>query len=155
MAIPFSHNLGGLESIFKSTRALLPSFFSDNSIEPAHCSNFHSTLPDITVRTFTFQDLEGKIIKGSPDTGVLKEALARFKDARQALKGHAVDILEFPLSTNPHTATSRDIFIRYRRAEHTYEIKVFEFGHYNVRKLVGHFMLKENKPKSTYTMTIS
>ncbi len=109
----------------------------------------------MSVSTFTFQDLEGKIIKGTPDETLLKEALSRFRDARQTLKGHAVDILEFPLSTNLHTATSRDIFIRYHRSDHTYEIKVFEFGHYNVRKIVGHFMLKEDKPKSTYAMTIS
>ena len=105
---------------------------------------------------FSFQDLEGEIIKGTPDFKLLEEALKRFKDAKAAMMGHNLDILEFPFGASPNTRPTKDnIFIRYHKAEAKYEIKVFHFGHYNARSLVGHFFLREPKPETSYEMTVS
>lgn len=104
---------------------------------------------------FSFQDLEGEIIKGTPDFNLLEQALKRFQDARVTMGKH-IDILEFPFGTSPNNRPSKDnIFIRYFKDESKYEIKVFQFGHYNARTLVGHFLLKEPKPEASYEMTVS
>lgn len=104
---------------------------------------------------FSFQDLEGEIVKGTPDFNLLEHALKRFRDARQTMGKH-IDILEFPFGTSPNNRPSKDnIFIRYYKDEGKYEIKVFNFGHYNARSLVGHFFLKEPKPETSYEMTVS
>ena len=105
---------------------------------------------------FSFQDLEGEVIKGSPDFKLLEEALRRFNDARRAMQGRKIDILEFPFSTSRHSrATHDNVFIRYYQDENKYEIKVFHIGLYNARTVQGHFILKEPNPETTYEMTIS
>ncbi|MBX2819981.1 MAG: hypothetical protein KTR29_09885 [Rhodothermaceae bacterium] len=105
---------------------------------------------------FSFQELEGEIIKGTPDFKLLEAALNRFKDAKSVMKGHNVDILEFPYATSTTARPSKDnIFIRYYEEEGKYEIKVFHFGHYNARTVIGHFFLKEPKPETSYEMTVS
>ena len=108
------------------------------------------------MNAFSFQDLEGEVIKGTPDFKLLKEALQRFNDARLAMQGRKIDILEFPFSTNRHARPAHDnVFIRYHQDEGKYEIKVFHIGLYNARTVQGHFMLKESKPETSYEMTIS
>lgn len=108
------------------------------------------------VSAFQFQNLEGEIIKGTPDFQLFEEALKRFKDATMAMQGRKIDILEFPFSTSDNVRPANDnIFIRYHRDEGKYEIKIFHFGHYNARKILGHFFLKEPDPETRYEMTIS
>ena len=94
-------------------------------------------------------------MKGTPDFQLLEEALRRFKDARTAIGGRKLDILEFPFSTPKNIRPSNDnIFIRYYQEEGKYEIKIFQFGHYNARTLLGHFYLKEPDFKTRYEMTV-
>ena len=105
---------------------------------------------------FSFNNLEGETIKGNPDPELLKEALQRFNDARSAMTGHNVDILEFPFGPNNQSRNAQDtVFIRFYKEELKYEIKVFQLGLYNARKLVGHFFLKEDNPERRYEMTVS
>ena len=105
--------------------------------------------------TFSFQDLDGEILKGTPDFQILEEALRRFNDARQAMHGQKLDILEFPFSTGKQVRQNQDnIFIRYYKEEEKYEIKIFQFGHYNARTLLGHFMLRKPKEETKYEMTV-
>ncbi len=104
---------------------------------------------------FSFQNLDGEVIKGTPDFTLIGEALQRFRDARTAMKGHKLDILEFPFAMNKHVRPSQDnVFIRYHKEERKYEIKVFHFGHYNARKLLGHFILRESSRENTYEMSV-
>jgi hypothetical protein len=107
------------------------------------------------VKTFTFQDFDGEIIQGAPDEGLLNEALSRVRHARTSLQSQKLDILEFPFAPHSRSGTAQDIFIRYHRVERYYEIKIFEFGPYNARKIVGHFLLREPKPDNRYSMTLS
>ena len=87
---------------------------------------------------------------------MIEEALKRFKDAKAAMIGHNLDILEFPFGTSANARPTKDnIFIRYYKDDAKYEIKVFHFGHYNARSLAGHFFLKEPKPETNYEMTVS
>ena len=105
---------------------------------------------------FSFKEFEGETIKGNPDLKLFEEALQRFHHAREAMQGHNVDILEYPLSGDKSLARQKDhVFIRYHKEDGAYEIKIFQVGHYNTRSVLGHFFLRENKPEARYEMTIS
>ena len=104
---------------------------------------------------FSLQELDGEILKGTPDFDLLEQAIKRFKDARTTMGQH-LDILEFPFGLAPNGRTNRNnIFIRYYKEEAKYEIKIFQLGHYNARSLIGHFLLREPKPETSYEMTIN
>lgn len=108
------------------------------------------------VSDFAFEDLKGECLKGTPDMKLIAEAFNRFRHARQTIKVQRLDILEFPYATSKHARPVQDnVFVRYHRDKGQYEIKVFHFGHYNAKKLLGHFILTEHKPEDSYTMTIS
>lgn len=109
-----------------------------------------------TVSAFEFEDLSGECLHGQPDIPLITEAMTRFRHAQNTFRGQRLDILEFPYTTSKHARPSQDnVFVRYHRDLHRFEIKVYEVGHYNAKKLLGHFLLQERKPEDRYEMTIS
>ena len=103
-----------------------------------------------------FEDFKGECLQGQPDLPLITDAMNRFRHARDTFRGKRLDILEFPYTTNKHARPTQDnVFIRYHREQYQFEIKVFHVGHYNVKKLLGHYLLHEHKPENRYEMTIS
>lgn len=108
------------------------------------------------VHAFEFGDLKGEVLKGTPDMALIGDAMNRFRHAQQTIQGQRLDILEFPYTTSKISAPKHDnVFVRYHRDKHHFEIKVYTLGHYNTKQLLGHFLLHESKPEDKYEMTIS
>ncbi len=110
----------------------------------------------MSVSEFAFEDLKGECLQGTPDMALISEALNRFRHAQNTIKVQRLDILEFPYTPGKHARPTHDnVFVRYHRDKGQFEIKVYHIGHYNAKKLLGHFILHEHKPENRYTMTIS
>ncbi|MEM8484438.1 MAG: hypothetical protein AAF564_02760 [Bacteroidota bacterium] len=109
-----------------------------------------------TVSAFKFEELSGECLHGQPNIPLITEAMNRFRHAQNTIRGQRLDILEFPYATSKHARPGQDnVFVRYHRDLHRFEIKVYEVGHYNAKKLLGHYLLQERKPEDQYEMTIS
>lgn len=106
--------------------------------------------------TFTIDNLEGIVLKGTLDLELIQEALNRFKHAQQTIQSTRLDILEFPYKNHhPRHASNDNVFMRFYRDKRQYEIKVFEFGLYNAKKLLKHYQLTMPAPENNYEMTLS
>ena len=101
--------------------------------------------------------MKGQTIAGKRDDRLLTEAVNRFRMARQTFPDKPLNLLEFPYAREVRLASSgkNNVEIRYFASAGRYEVKLFEFGPYNTRKVAIHIILLEDKPETNYEMTIS
>ncbi len=87
---------------------------------------------------------------------LISDAMNRFRHAQNTIRGQRLDILEFPYTIHKNHHPKHDnVFVRYHRDKHQFEIKVYAIGPYSAKQLLGHYVLHEQKPENRYEMTIS
>ena len=101
--------------------------------------------------------MKGQTLSGIWDERLATEAVNRFRQAKTAYPDRALNLLEFPFTREARLASNgkNNVEIRYFEEEGRFEIKLFEFGPYNIKKVASHFILQEDKPETNYEMTIS